>query len=98
MPAFPPSSPLLFLSLSLWGSGHVMVLIFLHSFMFMPTVTAYSFCFCFLAGDVDICVKQAIQDLKKKKRGKKVCYSRHNIHKTKEEELVPTIDDHYKKI
>ena len=60
--SFPPSScPLLFLSLSLsfWGSGHVLVLIFLHSFMFMPTVTTYSFCFRSLAVDgVDICVKR----------------------------------------
>ena len=61
MPVFPHLLHPFFssLSLSFWGSGHVLVLIFLHNFMFMPTVTAYSFCFGFLAvDDVDTCVKK----------------------------------------
>ena len=48
------------LSLSFWGSGHVLLLVLQYSFMFtVPSVSEYSFCFSFLAvDDGEICVKR----------------------------------------
>ena len=52
--------PFLSLSLSFWGSGHVLLLVLQYSFMFtVPSVSEYSFCFSFLAvDDGEICVKR----------------------------------------